>query len=117
MSKYQIQRYKTTLTIPDGGNTIDSAAVGLNGLLKGIIPVVPALTSAGTLTVTIKDKDGYTVFSKSSIASSTSTGLFVDSNNQPYELPLSGDHTITVTASGNQTGAKNISVVLLIQRG
>lgn len=117
MAKFQIQRYKTTLTIADGGTTATSSAVELNGLLKGITVVAPALTGSNTLTVAIKDADGTTIYSKASIAESATATAFVDANNHPLQLPLSGNHTITVTSSGTESPAVDVPVVLLIQRG
>lgn len=117
MSKYRIKRFKQTITIADAGTTANGAVEQLNGILKGIIADIPALTSSHTLTVTIKDADGYTLFSKASIASGAVASLFVDANNQPYQIPLSGNTTITVTSSAAETGAKAIKVVLLLDRG
>ena len=117
MTKYKIQRYSTTLTIPAEGTSIVSSAIGLNGKLKGILLDVPALVGTTTITITIKDVGSYTIFTKASIAENAKTTTFIDTNNFPLELPLSGNHTITLTATNAQTGASaDIGVVLLIER-
>ncbi len=117
MSKYSIQRYSTSLVIPADDTTIDSAAIPLNGRLVGIMADVPALVGTTTLTLTVKDADGYTIYTKSSIPEGAKFAAFVDANNQPLKLPLSGSFVITATASNTQTAAAaTIPVVLLIDR-
>lgn len=115
MSKYQIQRYKTSGVILDTTALIAITTASLNGKIKGIMANVPALTAANTLTLAITDVDGFTVFSKAAIVNNALFQAFVDANNQPLELPVAGVLTITLTASGNQTGAKTIPIVLLIE--
>ena len=110
-----ITRKKTALIIADSGTTLTSAAITMNGLLRGVIVNAPAMTSSHTLTVAVNDVDSQAVFSKASIAGNATTPLFLDANNIPYQAPLSGDHTIVVTSSGAETGAKTINVTLLVE--
>jgi hypothetical protein len=117
MSKFNIGRYKQALIILSGGTTITGPATQLNGLLRGIIVTAPVLTSSNTYTVTIKDVDGNTIYSKASLVANTTTGAFVDANNQPLQLPLSGAHTITITSSGTEGADRTFSVALLVGRG
>lgn len=111
-----IARPVIAVTIPDTDTTITSSAVTLNGLLRGVTVVAPALTSSATLTVAVIDADGTTIFSKAAIPGNAKTAIMIDANNYPLQVPLSGSHTIAVTASGAQTGAKAITVNLLISK-
>lgn len=117
MSRYNIQRWSQSITIAADGTTADTTA-SLNGILVGVMADVPALVGTTTLTIAITDAGGYTIFSKASIAEGAKYAQFVDANNHPLRLPLSGNHTITVTASNAQTADDAvIPVVLLIDRG
>lgn len=116
MSKFNIGRYKTSLTILATGTTITGAAVQFNGLLRGIITIAPALSSTNTYTVTIKDADGYVIYNKAALVANTTTPAFIDAANQPLQLPLSGAHTITITSSGTEGADRIFSVVLLVDR-
>ena len=117
MSKYKIQRYKSTLTIADGQTSASESSVALNGILKGLLVNAPNLDGSVTLTVTITDADSFTVYSKSSISENTKTAIYLDASNNPLEIPLSGNHTITITASGSQSGGNDtVEVILLIER-
>lgn len=117
MSKYKIRRYAETATIPDTTATVTTPAVEHNGILRGILLDVPQLDGTTTVTFTLKDADGYTIFTQASIAENAKTAIFVDANNEPLQLPLSGNHTMTLLASNTQTtGDKDIPVVLLYER-
>lgn len=118
MSSYNIQRSKTTLVLAYATNaTTISASVGLNGLLRGIQVLAPDLDSTNTYSITITDADGFTIYTKASLTENTRTTAYVDANNQPLQLPLSGTHTITIVTSGSQTTDRTFSVVLLVDRG
>ncbi|MFD4554415.1 hypothetical protein ACFWP5_08805 [Streptomyces sp. NPDC058469] len=117
MGKFRIQRVKASLTILNTTTTIVSAAIPLNGLLRGIIVAAPDLSSTNTYAATVKDVDGYTVYTKAALVKNTTTAAFIDANNQPLQLPLSGDHTITLTSSGTEGADRVFSVTLLIDRG
>ncbi|SDP33275.1 hypothetical protein SAMN04487914_10891 [Arthrobacter sp. ok909] len=116
MSKFGIQRYKTSLTILSGTTNIVSASLALNGLLRGISISAPVMTGA-SFTVTIKDADGFTVYNKASIAPNALTSAYVDANNQPLQLPLSGGYTITLLSAGTEAADRAFGVALLIDRG
>lgn len=71
-----------------------------------------ALTAA----VTLKDASGATVFTKSSLAVSSTNRYDIDANNHPLRLALAGAHTIEGAISGgNPTTATTISVYLIIE--
>lgn len=118
MSKFGIQRFKTTLTIviATDADEIVSEAFPLNGKLKGIIPTAPDLDSTDTYTITIKDADGNTIYTKATLAESVASPQFVDANNHPLQLPLAGNHTITIKTSSDQDANRIFTVVLLIER-
>lgn len=119
MSKFSIQRFTQTVTILAEGTTeTDTSTRELNGLIRGIGAVVPSLVGTTTLTLTLKDASGITLWTKSSIAEGAAFGEYIDANNFPLQIPVSGFVSITVTASNAQTGAAApIPVVLYIQRG
>jgi flagellar hook assembly protein FlgD len=119
MSKFNIQRYKETLVLAfaTDNNSIESSAVQLNGLLSGVVVQVPDLESTNTATINIKDASGNVVYTKASLAESSTTQAYVDGNNHPLRIPLSGNYTIELVTSGNQTANRTFTVDLLINRG
>lgn len=119
MAKYNIQRYSQTVTILANGTTANADTTkALYGKLVGIKSVVPALVGTTTLTITIKDDLGNTVYTKASIAEGAGFSAYLDANNYPLQVPLDSIMNITVTASNAQTSvAAPIPVTLLIDRG
>lgn len=118
MNKYKIQRYKITCTIPADDNTIVEDLPNLNGYLVAVQANVPALVGTTTLTISITDQDGYTIYSKSGIAEGARFIDIADSNNVLRKIPLSGTHQITCTASNIQTSTQApIPIVLKIEKG
>lgn len=117
MGKYNIQRYKKSVVVADGQTvgTIDTA--NLNGLIRGIIANVPQLTGTTTITLTVTDEDGQTVFTKSAIAENAKSSYYIDANNFPLQIPVCGVLTLTVTQTNAQSGAAStIPVTFLIAR-
>lgn len=89
MNKFRIQRYQTTVTVPVNNDTADAPAVDqLNGILKGITLVAPALTGTSYI-LSILGQRGEVLFTKSSIVEAVTSHINVDGNNRPLELPLS----------------------------
>jgi hypothetical protein len=113
----RIKRIPVTLPLvfATDDNEITVSVGDLNGKLLGIIPVIPDLTSTHSVTVTIFDAGGYKIYEKAGIAESTSVGLFVDANNHPLQLPLSGAHTVKITTSGAQDANRTFTVYLLVE--
>lgn len=111
----KIKRVEFPLTIANNGTTISSAFVGLFGILRGLKVKIPDLTSSNTITVSITDEDGKTVYSKASVAENTTTFVFVDANNYALLIPLAGQYKVTVLSSGTETGAKACLVGLYIE--
>lgn len=119
MGKYNIQRYSQTVTIAADGTTANANTTrALYGKLVAIKSLVPQLVGTTTLTITIKDENGVTIYTKASIAENAGFGAYIDANNYPLSIPLDGILNIAVTASNAQTGqAAAIPVTLLIDRG
>lgn len=118
MSKYNIQRYTKTITVEDGETVGTALAEDLNGLIVGILIDVPDLTGTTTITLALTDVDGYSLFSKSSIAENQKTVNLVDGNNHPLRIPVSGQLNFTATQTNAQSGSESqIEVVLLVDRG
>lgn len=119
MARNRIQRFTTTLTLDFAAddNQIISGALSFNGLLHGILLNTPNLDNTDTTTITIKDADGNTMFSRASLVESTKHVITEDSNNHPLRIPLAGAHTIQLDTSGAQAADKDFDIVLLIARG
>lgn len=114
-----IQRVSATVAIADS-QTVGSTAIArrLNGILRGVMVNAPQLDGTTTVTVDVLDSSSFVVFTKASIAENAKTPIFIDANNQPLQIPLSGTYTVRVTASGAQSGGNDSVVVdLLIGRG
>lgn len=108
------RNFPLVLSYLDNATTIVSDATQMNGLLRGIQITAPDLDSTNTYSLTIKDADGYTIFTKASLVENTTTTVYVDTNNQPLQLPLQGAHTVTIVTSGAQTANRAFSVKLLV---
>lgn len=124
MSKYNLQRYKTSLVLDFAAddNEITASAI-LNGLLRGVILTVPDLDSSDTTTINIKDADGNVLYTKGTLAESTTHKLYdmVASDAStiiPMAVPLAGPSiTIDIVTSGAQTANRTFGVILLVDRG
>lgn len=96
-------------------STTATQTVNENGFVKMLIVDCDNLTNAVTLTVDIKDGDGYVVYTKASIAENAITR--VDELTTPAlgEVPIDYKYTITVTLSGAAGGSGgNVDVMLYI---
>ena len=113
----RIQRFSATYTIASAAAEVVSGAISLNGLLNGILINSPNLDDTDTFTVTFKDADGNVLFTRATLAESVRHAITTDSNDHPLRIPLAGNHTVTITASGNQAADRDFDVVLLIARG
>lgn len=117
---YNIQRYvpTTDLAIVVGQTAGSITTPYLNGKIVGIMANVPNVSGSSTVTIAITDADGYTVYSKATIAENAKFSAFIDANNQPLQLPVAGALTITVTSTTQQATADSaVPMVLLIDRG
>ena len=121
MSKYRIQRYQvpaaqTLITIAADDDEIVSSTFELNGILKGFEIDPPDLDDTDTFTITLKNAQGGTVFTKASIPEIAPIGIYTDANNRPIEVPLHGNYTLTITASSAQAANRQFDVEILVDR-
>lgn len=115
---YNIKKKLVTVTIAADGTTANANSEVLNGRIVAIMADVPALVGTTTLTLTLKDSDGFTIYTKASIAEGAKFSAYVDANNVPLALPIAGVCNVTCTASNAQTGVEApIPVTLLIDQG
>lgn len=119
MSGYAIKRITSSILVDvsEDNDLGTVTGVAANGLLVGILINAPDLDSTHTYTLTLKDSEGYTVFTRASLVESVRTTVYIDTNNHPLRLPLNGDYTIEVLTSAAQTADRTFSVTLLVDRG
>lgn len=100
MSKYRIQHYTSSVTIPAGSNTISDVLAGdLNGLLRGLIINPPASLTGSSYGFTASGY--YTISTLSAGSKSINT---VDSHNNPLQFPIAskkGDSWLSITVAGD----------------
>ena len=84
-----------------------SGTVKINGILKGVSLVVPNLNSSNTVKASILDEQGGTIWTKSTIADSATTSVYVDSNSYYFSQPLHGTVTLALVTSGGQTADRS----------
>lgn len=123
MSKYRMQRYAGTasIVVATDADQIDVSAA-LNGVLKGILLNIPNLKASDTLTFSILDSDGFTLYTKAALAESTKHALLDQVGSDastllPLNVPLSGTLTLRFTTSEDQDSDTDIPFALLIERG
>src|SRR5512137_690235 len=92
-------RVKTMFTYSDTSTT-HTETVMENGFVEMVNVVMPNFTDGPTATVTVKDTDGYTVWSKSSIANNATTlyGNGPDAVDMGV-FPIDYGYTVTVLLS------------------
>lgn len=119
MSKYRVLRLDKPLTIDvsENNTTITGELFDIYGLLRGLKVKVPQLDGTTTVTVTLLDSDGKTVYTKAAIAENDTTYVNVDTNNHPLQLALAGQYKLQVVASGAQSSDQTVTTSLYIDRG
>lgn len=109
-----LKTYKIALTISQGESSASDTNVPVTGYLKGISVTAGAMDSSDTYTVAVTDKHSATVFSRASLAESTTTTIWADKYNELgttkvegslLNTPMSGPVTVTITASAQQDDA------------
>lgn len=105
----KIYSYPFAVTIADESTAITSDSVPITGTLRGISCTAGAMDASDTYTFAIKDKHGITVFSRATLAESSTTNIWADANGAteltPLARPMVGNVTITITASAEQNDA------------
>lgn len=115
---YRIKKKRIVVTIAAEGTTANVDSESINGRIVGVLVDCPALVGTTTLTVTIKDADGFTLFTKASIAEGAKTNIYVDAVPAALNIPVAGPVNVTCLASNAQTGAAAIiPVTLMVDEG
>lgn len=115
---YRMKKKTTVVTIAADGTTANVDSEALNGRIVGVLVDCPALVGTTTLTVTVKDADGFTLFTKASIAEGAKTNLYVDATPAALNIPVAGIVNITCLASNVQTAVPAvIPVTLMVDEG
>jgi hypothetical protein len=103
VSKYRIQHYTTSVTIPAGsGSVSDVLAHDLNGLVRGLVITPPASLTGSSYSVTVS---GY--YTLSSLSAGSKEIAINDANNNPLQFPVAskaGDSWLTISVPSD-TGA------------
>ena len=95
-NKFTVARINAdAITMADGGTTEGTVTEAINGLLVAIKIKLPDSTNGVTATLSIRDSDGFEVYSKVAIADNGNTVLL------GVDVPLSGVMTLGMTASGD----------------
>ena len=112
MNKYRIQKFTTSVIVPINHDTGEAAVASLNGILKGITLVAPALTGSSYI-LTVLGQRGETLFTKSSIVEAVNTYIGIDANNHPINIPLSLDlaSPIRIKSTGTPDATGELTLV------
>lgn len=106
--------YTVPVTIADEGTSAAVTGVPVEGFLRGVAVTAGAMDGSDTYTVAITDKHGITVFSRASLAESTTSTIWADKYNELgttkvegelLNTPMAGPVTVTITASAAQNDA------------
>lgn len=119
MSKYRVFNLEKPLTIDVSENdtTVTGSLFSIYGLLRSLKVKVPQLAGTTTVTVSLLDGDGKTVYTKASIAENDTTYLHIDANNHPLQIALAGEYKLQVVASSAQASDQIVTTTLYIDRG
>ena len=106
----KLNSYTVPLTIVDESTAISATGVPVTGFLRGLAVTAGALDSSDTYTVTITDQNGVTVFTRGSLAESSTTAIWADkyggtNEYTPLCIPMAGPVTVTITADEEQNDA------------
>jgi hypothetical protein len=115
---YNIQKYTKTLTLlyQSDDNLIEDALHYFNGIVRGIVLVVPNLEGSDTASISLIDDAGVVVYTKTGLAESTTHQLYTYDANNVLQFPLSGNYKISIGTSGAQTANRAFTVALLVER-
>lgn len=114
--KNPVAKKLVTITIdPAVHTTIGETDVLLNGEIVGIVYDVPALDGTVTVTFKLEDKDDVEYHTKASIAEGGNTYEKLLPDTSPERFAFAGMATLQVTASGVQSSAHDINVILYMK--
>ena len=112
----KLARHEVVVTIDYSEHTtIAETDFTINGIIRNIAAVVPALTgTATTITLKLEDEDDIEWYSKGSIAEGATA--VVKQDGSVLEIPIMGLTTAQVTASAAQGADVEITLVLLYEQ-
>ena len=119
-----LKTYAVPLTLVAGTASIATAtkSVPVSGYLKGVSVTAGAMDGSDTYTVAIADNYGITVFSRATLAESSTSTIWSDKYNELgttivdghlLDTPLAGPVTVTITASAQQDDANESYTVYI----
>ena len=92
MSKYRVQNYSKTLTIPAGSgsvlDTLPSTGAGLNGIVRCIGVLPPATLTGSSYTISILGNKGENLYSLASNSAGSNVAIIKDANNNSLAIPV-----------------------------
>lgn len=114
----RMQAKPISATLDTGvSTTVANATTTMNGYLRGVKVKTPAaVDSSATVTVTILDGDGDTIFTKSAVAVNTTTQDYLGSGSIPLALPVANTYTVRATYSAAQSTNRTTTVTLLVEQ-
>lgn len=104
-----LKTYTIPLTIVRGDTSVTKNVL-VNGYLKGVSVTTGAMQDGSTYTIAITDKHGMTVYSKASLAHSSTVTNWADLYGgstavHPLEIPMAGPVDVTITTSKAQNNS------------
>ena len=101
----RIKKYAQTMTLDVSSNdNLISSTAKINGVFKGASITVPNLDySNGTVTASILNSEGGTIWTKASIVEGATTSVFIDANNAYFQQPLNGILTLKIQTNAGQS--------------
>ena len=96
-----------TITMLAAGTTEVTTTLPINGIIGTLILVLPDSTNAVTCTVSVRDEDGYELYSAATLADNTTHVK------AKIDVLVAGAVTIGLTASGAPGGASWIGTLVL----
>lgn len=99
---YESPRVATVFAASGTGGTPASYSVQCNGLMRQCLVEIPNFTNAVTTTLTIKNRFGITIMTKSGMAKDTNHSLDATDD---FDKAMVGDCTFTLALSGDAGGS------------
>ena len=112
---FPITKKTLSITIAET-EAVATATTDVNGRLRAVLVDAADLDDTDTYTVAITSPEGFTVFTQGSLVKDAKSQIFADANDFPLDLPLEGESTVTITASGAQSVESAFIVYLLVDQ-